>query len=134
MSLGPLRFSRVDSMPTPFYSSWVNTTGVPNLKNLIDHFLEEWFWRPAAIASCSFGRLSGTAAVYAWRNTLSEMSMVVISTSLTFGPIVGTLNEARERIGEAGQALSKACDRFADDLIWLTEAARAQLYKKKLTY
>jgi NAD(P)H-dependent FMN reductase len=25
----------------------------PGLKNLTDHFLEEWFWRPAAIASYS---------------------------------------------------------------------------------
>jgi len=32
----------------------------PGLKNLTDHFLEEWFWRPAAIASYSFGRLAGT--------------------------------------------------------------------------
>jgi NAD(P)H-dependent FMN reductase len=31
----------------------------PGLKNLTDHFLEEWFWRPAAIASYSAGRLSG---------------------------------------------------------------------------
>jgi NAD(P)H-dependent FMN reductase len=31
----------------------------PGLKNLTDHFLEEWFWRPAAIASYSGGRLSG---------------------------------------------------------------------------
>ncbi|CAN5473226.1 hypothetical protein BH09PSE5_BH09PSE5_03300 [soil metagenome] len=29
------------------------------LKNLTDHFLEEWFWRPAAIASYSAGRFSG---------------------------------------------------------------------------
>ena len=27
----------------------------PGLKNLTDHFLEEWFWRPAAIASYSAG-------------------------------------------------------------------------------
>ena len=31
----------------------------PGLKNLTDHFLEEWFWRPAAIVSYSAGRLSG---------------------------------------------------------------------------
>ena len=31
----------------------------PGLKNLTDHYLEEWFWRPAAIASYSAGRLSG---------------------------------------------------------------------------
>ena len=28
----------------------------PGLKNLTDHFLEEWFWRPAAIVSYSAGR------------------------------------------------------------------------------
>ena len=31
----------------------------PGLKNLTDHFLEEWFWRPAAIASYSAGRFAG---------------------------------------------------------------------------
>ena len=31
----------------------------PGLKNLTDHFLEEWFWRPAAVASYSAGRFSG---------------------------------------------------------------------------
>src|SRR5262245_53140862 len=31
----------------------------PGLKNLTDHYLEEWFWRPAAIASYSAGRLAG---------------------------------------------------------------------------
>ncbi|WP_327196685.1 NAD(P)H-dependent oxidoreductase [Sphingomonas sp. Leaf23] len=30
----------------------------PGLKKLTDHFLEEWFWRPAAIASYSAGRLA----------------------------------------------------------------------------
>jgi hypothetical protein len=32
------------------------------MKNLTDHFLEERFWRPAAIASYSAGRLSGAQA------------------------------------------------------------------------
>jgi NAD(P)H-dependent FMN reductase len=31
----------------------------PGLKNLTDHFLEGWFWRPAAIASYPAGRLAG---------------------------------------------------------------------------
>ena len=38
----------------------------PGLKNLTDHFLEEWFWRPAAIVSYSAGRLSGARAATAW--------------------------------------------------------------------
>src|SRR5947209_7068889 len=34
----------------------------PGLKNLTDHFLEEWFWRPAAIASYSAERFAGARA------------------------------------------------------------------------
>ena len=47
----------------------------PGLKNLTDHFLEEWFWRPAAIASYSAGRFAGARAALAWHGTLSEMGM-----------------------------------------------------------
>ncbi|GGB41218.1 hypothetical protein GCM10011380_33370 [Sphingomonas metalli] len=46
----------------------------PGLKNLTDHFLEEWFWRPAAIASYSAGRLAGAHASVAWHGTLTEMA------------------------------------------------------------
>src|SRR3546814_5898567 len=45
----------------------------PGLKNLTDHFLEEWFWRPAAIASYSAGRFSGVRSGIAWHSTLSEL-------------------------------------------------------------
>ena len=63
----------------------------PGLKNLTDHFLEEWFWRPAAIASYSAGRLSGARASTAWHGTLSEMGMVVVSSTIAVGPIAQTL-------------------------------------------
>src|ERR1700730_18748541 len=52
------------------------------LKNLTDHFLEEWFWRPAAIASYFAGRLGGGRSATAWHGTLYEMGMVVISSTL----------------------------------------------------
>src|SRR5258708_32207772 len=54
----------------------------PGLKNLTDHFHEEWFWRPAAIASYSAGRLSGVRSGPLWHGTLSEMGMVVVSSTL----------------------------------------------------
>jgi NAD(P)H-dependent FMN reductase len=98
----------------------------PGLKNLTDHYLEEWFWRPAAIASYSGGRLGGTRSSFAWRNILAEMGMVVISSTLTVGSITSALNEAGEPIGEAGAALERSFGRFADDLAWWTEAAGVQ--------
>ena len=106
----------------------------PGLKNLTDHFLEEWFWRPAAIASYSAGRLSGARSSYAWHNTLSEMGMVVISSSLTVGPITETLNAAGEPIGEAGAVLERAFPHFADDLAWWTEAAKTQRTRRAPPY
>ena len=96
----------------------------PGLKNLTDHFLEEWFWRPAAIVSYSAGRLSGARSNFLWHGTLSEMGMLVISSTLTVGPISQTLSATGEPIGEAGPALQMAFGRFADDLAWWTEAAK----------
>jgi NAD(P)H-dependent FMN reductase len=106
----------------------------PGLKNLTDHFLEEWFWRPAAIASYSAGRLSGARSNTAWHGTLSEMGMVVVSSTLTIGPIAQTLDADARPIGEAGHSLDRAFGRFADDLAWWTEAALAQKARKPPPY
>ncbi|MFC0243059.1 NADPH-dependent FMN reductase [Rhodopseudomonas telluris] len=106
----------------------------PGLKNLTDHFLEEWFWRPAAIASYSAGRFSGVRAATAWHGTLSEMGMVVISSSLAVGPIAQTLDDSGAPIGEGGKSLSRAFPRFAEDLAWWAEAAKAQRAKVKPPY
>jgi NAD(P)H-dependent FMN reductase len=106
----------------------------PGLKNLTDHFLEEWFWRPAAIASYSAGRFSGVRAGTAWHGILSEMGMVVISSTLAVGPIAQTLDEHGEPTGAGGEALGKAFPRFANDLAWWTEAVREQRARKAPPY
>ena len=98
----------------------------PGLKNLTDHFLEEWFWRPAAIVSYSPGRLSGARASSAWHPILSEMGMVVISSTVAVGQIAATFNAEGEPVGELGALARKAFGRLADDLAWWTSAARNQ--------
>ncbi len=106
----------------------------PGLKNLTDHFLEEWFWRPAAIASYSAGRLAGAHAATAWHGTLCEMGMVVISSTIAVGPIAQALSEDAKPVGEAGKALEFTFPRFADDLAWWIEAAKAQRARQKPPY
>ena len=98
----------------------------PGLKNLTDHFLEEWFWRPAAIASYSAGRIGGARAGVAWHGILSEMGMVVVSSTLTVGSIGATLDDQATPNGEGGKALANAFGRFAEDLLWWRDAAKAQ--------
>jgi NAD(P)H-dependent FMN reductase len=106
----------------------------PGLKNLTDHFLEEWFWRPAAIASYSAGRFAGARAATAWHGTLSEMGMVVVSSTIAAGPIAQSLSVDGKPTGEGGKALERAFPRFADDLAWWVDAAKAQRARKPPPY
>jgi NAD(P)H-dependent FMN reductase len=106
----------------------------PGLKNLTDHYLEEWYWRPAAIVSYSAGRLSGVRSGAIWHQTLSEMGMVVVSSTLAVGPIGHTLSADGDPIGDAGLELQRRFPRFADDLAWWTEAAKSLRSRKAPPY
>ncbi len=99
----------------------------PGLKNTMTELPGGVVLASCAIASYSFGRLAReTRSSYAWHNTLNEMGMVVISSTLTVGGIQATLDEHANPIGEGGEALKHAFPRFADDLRWWTEATLAQ--------
>lgn len=98
----------------------------PGLKNLTDHFLEEWFWRPAALATYSAGRFAGARAGYAWHPTLAEMGMVVIPSQLAVGSISDALDQEGTPQGKGGAALERSFGRFADELTWWADAALAR--------
>ena len=106
----------------------------PGLKNLTDHFLEEWFFRPAAIASYSAGRLAGARAASAWHPTLSEMGMVVVPSTVAVGQISKSLAEDGTPSDESKASIDHAFERFAADLEWWMEAAAAQRAVKKPPY
>jgi NAD(P)H-dependent FMN reductase len=98
----------------------------PGLKNLTDHYLEEWFWRPGALVSYSNGRIAGARSNFVWHGTLSEMGMVVVSSTINVGPIADTLDADGQPIGDAGAALARSFPRFAADLEWWAQAAKRQ--------
>ncbi|NIJ38355.1 NAD(P)H-dependent FMN reductase [Sphingopyxis panaciterrae] len=98
----------------------------PGLKNLTDHFLEQYYWRPAAIASYSAGPFAGIKSATAWRGTLAVMGMVVTSTALSLARIGGAFDADGKPAGEDGGRLAKAFPRFADDLGWWIDAAKTQ--------
>lgn len=109
-----------------FVAGEYNWSVQPGLKNLTDHFLEEWYWRPAAIASYSAGRFAGARSALAWHGILSEMGMIVTSTPLAVGGIGKALDASGGPTGDGGAALEHQFPRFADDLAWWTDAARRQ--------
>jgi NAD(P)H-dependent FMN reductase len=106
----------------------------PGLKNLTDHFLEEWFWRPAAILSYSAGRQGGARANLAWHGTLSEMGMAVVASTITVGQIDQALDPQANPTGDGGATLTRAFPRFAADLEWWAEAAQRQRAERQPPY
>lgn len=106
----------------------------PGLKNLTDHYLEEWFWRPCAIATYSAGRTAGARAGYAWHPTVAEMGMAPVPATLACGEIAKTLDEQGCPQGAGGGSLDKAFAKFAATLEWWVEASRVQRGKGPAPY
>jgi NAD(P)H-dependent FMN reductase len=95
----------------------------PALSNTLDHFLEEYFWRPSAIVCYSAGRFGGVRAAMQLRAMLCELGMPSISSLLPIPEIGKTLDPD----GVPQQPwLEKSAKRFADELTWYAEALRRQ--------
>mgnify|MGYP003387088837 FL=1 len=106
----------------------------PGLKNLTDHFLEEWFWRPAAIVSYSPRQVGGARAAMAWHPTLSVMGMVVISSTIVLGSVGEALDADSLPQGNGCEILDQRFPRFAADLEWWAAAASHQRFVQATPY
>ena len=100
-----------------------NQSVPPALKNLLDHFLEEYFWRPSSIMSYSQGRFGGVRAAVALRTILTELGMPSLPSNLAIPSIGKALDEA----GNATEPwIDKAAARFLDEFEWYAQALKAQ--------
>ena len=117
-----------------FVAGEYNWSVQPGLKNLTDHFLEEWFWRPAAIASYSAGPFAGMRAMMHWRSILGEMGMVVTSSVLALGGAHKAFDESGVPTGNDGEQLVRNFPKFADDLRWWAGAAQKQRSERAPPY
>ena len=93
----------------------------PALKNVLDHFLEEWFWRPSAIACYSGGAFGGVRAAMQLRATLAELGMPSISSIFPM-PKVQDQFEDDGTPRDAGHERRVA--RFLDEFEWHARALR----------
>jgi len=100
-----------------------NHSPPPALVNLLDHFLEEWFWRPSAIVSYSAGPFGGVRAASHLRDMLAELGMPAIPTSVPV-PVV------HDQFDDAGSprdpAWERRAGRFLDELEWYARAFAAE--------
>ena len=95
----------------------------PALSNTLDHFLEDYFWRPSAICCYSAGQYGGVRAAMQLRAMMAELGAPSIPSLLPIPRIGKALSEAGEPTEDW---LPKATNRFLDELTWYAEALRAQ--------
>jgi NAD(P)H-dependent FMN reductase len=93
----------------------------PALKNLLDHFLEEWFWRPSAIACYSAGAFGGVRAAMQLRATLGELGMPSI-------PSIHPMPKVQDQFEDDGTprdpAHARRIGRFLTELEWYANALK----------
>ena len=94
----------------------------PALKNLLDHFLEEYFWRPSGIVCYSVGSFGGVRAAMQLRMTLAELGMPSISSLLPIPRIAETIDVDGNA---AHPATEKSMNRFLDEFVWHARALAA---------
>lgn len=93
----------------------------PALSNTLDHFLEEYFWRPSAICCYSAGQFGGVRAAMPLRAMLAELGMPSIPSLLPIPRLQTAITEA----GALEETrLETAVVRFLDELEWYAEAFR----------
>jgi NAD(P)H-dependent FMN reductase len=97
----------------------------PALKNLLDHFLEEYFWRPSAIVCYSIGQYGGVRAAMQLRMTLAELGMSSIPSIFPIPRIAQTLDGDGHPIDGAGWSESRL-DRFLAEFLWYARAMRRE--------
>lgn len=93
----------------------------PALKNLLDHFLEEYFFRPSAIVCYSAGQFGGVRAAMQLRMTLAELGMPSIPSLLPIPRVQDAFTPAGD---PTDPRLEKRSEKFFQELEWYGHALR----------
>jgi NAD(P)H-dependent FMN reductase len=93
----------------------------PALSNLLDHFLEEYFWRPSAIVCYSAGAFGGVRAAMQLRAMLCELGTPSIPSLF---PIARVQDAFDENGRPNDESYERRVGRFLDELEWYASALK----------
>lgn len=91
----------------------------PALSNLLDHFLEEYFWRPSGIVCYSAGAFGGVRAAMQLRAMLCELGTPSIPSLL---PVPKVQDAFDDDGNPRDEAYHRRAARFFDELEWYARA------------
>jgi NAD(P)H-dependent FMN reductase len=109
-----------------FVTGEYNHSVPPALTNLIDHFMNEYFWRPAGIVSYSAGPFGGVRAAVHLRVILGELGMVTIPSMFPVSNVQAAFDEDGAAFDEA---YPRRIERFLDELEWYADALKGARQK-----
>jgi NAD(P)H-dependent FMN reductase len=93
----------------------------PALANLLDHFLDEYFYKTSAIVCYSAGSFGGVRAAMVLRSMLAEMGMSSI-------PSIFPIPKVQDAFDDSGRANDPSYDtrvvKFLDELEWYAAALK----------
>lgn len=93
----------------------------PALSNLLDHFLEEYFFKPSAIVCYSAGSFGGVRAAMQLRAMLAEIGMSSIPSILP----IPNVSKAFDKNGTPSEEVYyDRIKRFLDEFEWYAEALK----------
>ena len=98
----------------------------PALKNLLDHYQTEYFFKPSGIASYSAGNFGGVRAAIQLRIILGELGTPAVSSMLTF-PVVQELFDEHGCVQD--EKFIPRTERFIDELEFYAIALKEQRSK-----
>lgn len=96
------------------------------MKNTLDYFLEEYFFKPSAIVSYSAGIFGGINAAQQLRLVFAELGAPSIPSSFTIPGVMDTFSQSGDLIDTS---LDKRVIRFLTEFEWYIEAFKCQREK-----
>lgn len=98
----------------------------PGLKNFIDHFQREYFFKPAGIVSYSAGGFAGMRAAVHFRAILGELGMVSVPTLFGVSAVQSSFDDEGNTLDDA---YPRRIKQFLDELEWYVQALNEQRAK-----
>lgn len=95
----------------------------PALKNLLDHFQSEYYWKPSGIITYSAGPFGGVRVAPHIRAITGELGMPSISSMFAISNVGNSFDEAGNAL-EA--AYLRRIQRFLEEFEWYMEAFKAR--------
>jgi NAD(P)H-dependent FMN reductase len=96
------------------------------MKNTLDYFLEEYYFKPSAIVSYSPGGFGGINAAQHLRHIFAELGAPSISSSFPISRVQDVFDEYGKLIDER---YDKRVERFLEEFEWYIEAFKNQRAK-----